>query len=195
MDLLVDVFDHRPGAVLGLALWLSVAACAPEEAARAPTAREVPELSAAALRNATYPSQYIDAGIVRLENGRYEDADLRIVVSLLPEYAVGDLDGDSIPDAAVILATNTGGTGTFEDLVFVMNRAGEPEPAASVFLGDRVPVEHIRILEGRVEVDLTMHGPGDPMCCPTMDVTRQFDFEGGGIVEINPPSDVPDYLP
>jgi len=195
MDSLVRTLDHRLTAALSLCLSLSVAACASEEAARAPADREVTELSAAALRNATYPCQYIDAGVVRLEDRAYEDTARRITVFMLPEYAVGDLDGDSIPDAAVLLATNTGGTGTFEDLVFVLNRAGEPDPAASIFLGDRVPVEHIRVVEGRVEVDLTMHGPGDPMCCPTMDITRQFRLQDGGIAEINPPSEAPDYVP
>lgn len=150
-----------------------------------------PELTAAALRSATYESQYLDDGVVRLEDGMFADTARRTVVSLLPEYAVGDLDGDGAPDAAVILATNTGGSGTFRDLAIVLNRSGEPASGASLFLGDRVLVDRIGIVEGEIRVDLTMHGPADPMCCPSLAANRRFRLVGGILTEMTR-ADIPD---
>jgi hypothetical protein len=147
------------------------------------------------LRSAEYPSPYVEEGTVRLKGGMFEDTTRRVAVFLLPEYAVGDLDGDSVPDAAVVLATNTGGSGTFHDLVVVLNRGGQPDAAASLFLGDRVPTERIRIAGSTIELDMTMHGPADPMCCPSVDVTRRFRFENGALEELDPPSGTPELLP
>jgi len=150
------------------------------------------ELSASVLRSATYSSQYVEEGEVRLELGVFEDTARRVIVFFQPEYAVGDLDADGAPDAAVLLATNTGGSGTFQDLAVVLNREGEPANAATMFLGDRVLVERLRILEGEIKLDLIMHGPADPMCCPSVEATRRFRLTGNELVEIDPPPGVPD---
>ena len=156
-----------------------------QDADSPPPAR--PEITAAALRNTTYASPYLEEGTVRLVDGVFQDPARRVVVSLLPEYAVGDLDGDAAPDAVVVLATNTGGTGTFHDLYFVRNTERDPRGTISRFLGDRVPVDRVRIVNGVIELDMTMHGPADPMCCPTVSATRRFRLEDGELEEIEPP--------
>lgn len=176
------------GAALAAALVALAASCASEEESAPPPE----EISSAALRSASYPSAYLEEGAVRLEKGTYEDSARRVAVFMLPEYAIGDLDSDGAPDAAVLLATNTGGSGTFEDLSAVLNRDGEPDAVAGFFLGDRVRVERIRIVEGTIEVEVTMHAPADPMCCPTMKTTRRFRFEDGALEEIDPPSEAPE---
>ena len=133
----------------------------------------------------------MEEGEVRLVNGVFGDTARRVSVFFLPEYAAGDIDSDGVPDAAVVLATTTGGSGTFLDLALVLNQDGRPVNAATLFLGDRVPVDRIRVVEGEVQVDLTMHGPADPMCCPSREVTRRFRFESGELVEIQPPISEP----
>lgn len=183
------------GRLASLALWICSplvhSACAPDAASPPPPA----ELSAAVLRAATYASQWVDEGEVRLENGLFEDADRRIMVFFLPEYAAGDLDGDAAPEAAVLLATTTGGSGTFQDLAVVLNRDGEPENTTTLFLGDRVTVHRIRIIGGEIQLDLTMHGPADPMCCPSVEATRRFRLVAGELMEIDPPAPVADSEP
>ena len=154
-----------------------------------------PEITAAALRSGTYASQYVEEGSVVLVNGEFRDTARRVTVVLQPEYASGDLDGDGSPDAATVLSTNTGGTGTFQDLVVVRNDGGPVAASASRFLGDRVPVDRVRIVDGEIQLELTMHGPADPMCCPTLEVTRRFRLEGSELVEIEPPPGAPDYTP
>ena len=159
------------------------AACAPEAAPPPPT--PAAELSAAVLRSASYASQYVESGEVRLVNGIFEDSARRVMVFFLPEYTAGDLDDDGAPDAAVLLSTTTGGSGTFQDLAVVLNRDGEPFHTATFFLGDRVPVDRIRIVEGEIQLALTMHGPADPMCCPSVRATRRFELAGSELVEID----------
>lgn len=154
-----------------------------------------PEITAAALRRGTFPSQHVDEGVVRLMNGMFRDTARRVVVYFQPEYAVGDLDGDGSPDAALVLSTNTGGSGTFQDLVVVLNGSGPVRGATDFFLGDRVQVDRIRIADGEIRLDLTMHGPGDPMCCPTLPATRLFRLIDGELREIGLPSGAPEYSP
>lgn len=175
---------------LGSCVLVASSGCGAEDAPSLPPPHA--ELSAAALRSATYSSQYVEEGEVLLVNGMFEDTARRVVVFFLPEYAAGDLDGDAVADAAVLLSTSTGGSGTFQDLAVVLNRDGAPENAAIFFLGDRVPVDRIRIVDGEIQLDLTMHGPADPMCCPSVEATRRFRFVEGELAEIEPPSSVPD---
>lgn len=168
----------------------TVLSCTPGDSP--PHRESPPELSVAVLRSAAYSSQHVDEGEIRLEGGSFEDTARRLIVSFRPEYAVGDVDADGAPDAAVLLATSTGGSGTFHDLAVVLNREGQPLNTATAFLGDRVLVERVRILEGEIQLDLTMHGAADPMCCPSVEATRRFRYADGELVEIEPPVDVPD---
>ena len=163
---------------------LSLGAC---DGGGEPPARvtvELPrEITAAELRNTTYPTQHLPGGRIRLTGGAYDDPDRRLIVRLLQEYAVGDLNGDGAPDAAVLLSTSAGGSGVFQDLAVVLN--APPDSArrvATTFLGDREPVDRIRIEGGEVSLDLLEHGPGDAMCCPTQPVTRRYRLVDGGLV-------------
>jgi len=97
--------------------------------------------------------------------------------------AFGDLDGDGIADAAVVLFTSGGGSGTFKYLVAVLDRDGEPVQAARAYLGDRVPVRSLTIAGGRVVAETVTHRAGDGLCCPTLEVTRDFALRGGELAE------------
>jgi hypothetical protein len=106
-------------------------------------------------------------------------------VTLVPQpVAFGDLNGDGIDDAAVILATNTGGSGTFIYLNAVLNDKGAAKFASSISLGDRVSPRTITISEGVLTVDEIRHGPSDPLCCPTQQATLKFKLVDGKLVEI-----------
>ncbi|MCK5447389.1 MAG: hypothetical protein KAJ43_04560 [Gemmatimonadetes bacterium] len=175
---------------LGSCLLIPLTSCAGEDSQ--PPSTSPAELSAAVLRSATYTSLYVEEGEILLENGIFEDTARRVAVYFIPEYAVGDLDQDGVPDAVVVLATNTGGSGTFHDLAVVLNRDGVPENTANFFLGDRVPVDRIRIVDEEIHVELTMHGPADPMCCPSLEVTRKLRLVGGELEEIDPPAGTPE---
>ena len=159
-----------------------------EAALPAPTATQ--RLTLEQLRNAEYrlpllgdqdtPIRLVD-GMGTLVYG--EGATERETVGIVNDtVAFGDLDGDGIADAAVVVFISGGGSGTFIHLVAVLDRNGAPEQAAWAFLGDRVPVRNLTIAGGRIVAHTVTHRPSDGLCCPTLDVTRTFGLEGDQLV-------------
>jgi len=183
-------------ASLGLALtavWSGLAwgACEGGDSEALPSVAAPPgEITAAELRNMAYPTQHLPEGVVRLTAGVYEDPERRLIVRLLPEYAVGDMNGDGTSDAAVLLSTSAGGSGVFQDLALVLNAPGDTARSVrTTFLGDREPVDRIRIADAEVSLDILEHGPGDPMFCPTQSVTRRYRLEAGELVPVSAAGD------
>ena len=142
------------------------------------------------LRNAEYrlpllgdqdaPIRLVD-GMGTLVYG--EGATERQTVGIVNDtVAFGDLDGDGIADAAVVVFISGGGSGTFIHLVAVLDRNGAPEQAAWAFLGDRVPVRNLAVTGGRIVAHTVTHRPSDGLCCPTLEITRTFGLEGDQLV-------------
>jgi hypothetical protein len=72
---------------------------------------------------------------VTLVNGGYASGPDSTAIGYLSVYmgemaTFGDLNYDGIPDAAVVLGVNTGGTGVFTYLAAVLNVNGAPIHAA-----------------------------------------------------------------
>jgi hypothetical protein len=153
-----------------------------------------PSLTLDQLADAQYDSPAPAEGVVRLTDGEYSGeaapgAASAISVSLLPELvALGDLDGDGLVDAAVVLAGSAGGSGTFISLAAVKNEDGAPLNVATALLGDRVRVSSVAIHSGELVVELTQHAPTDPLCCPSLETVRRFRLEHGSLIEIGAPS-------
>ncbi len=146
-------------------------------------------LTLEALRNAVYQGIYDEP--VQLTDGKYEGESFvpggasRPTVTLYPEvYAFGDLNGDGVDDAAVILIESSGGSGSFLYLAAVLNEGGTPVNIATQFVGDREQVQAISIEAGEVTLEMVAHGPGDPMCCPTQEVTKRYRLQGDQLVEL-----------
>ncbi len=98
--------------------------------------------------------------------------------------AFSDLDDDGDADAAVILVERAGGTGTFYYVAAVINDSGVPHGEAIAFLGDRVIVNTMGISDGVIAIEGIAHKPGDPLCCPTLEVIWEYELSGGALVEI-----------
>ena len=147
----------------------------------------VAPLTEEALRNASYQSEWPTDGNAELTDGVYrekymEGAASEIVVAMHPMFALGDLDGDGAEDAVVILVASGGGSGSFYSLEAVLNQAGNPHHVASAALGDRAQLESLSVASGRITVEMVTHGPNDPMCCPTLEVTQEYELQGGALV-------------
>ena len=179
---------------LTLLIFILVAGCADrkvktktmdEEGAKASvkteTASRQSALTLEALENAVYRSDYFKEGQVKLVNGKYENAG--IVISLDEQMQFGDVTGDRVEDAVVVLVTDTGGNGAFYDLAVVIDEDGAPANIASTYLGDRVKIESIYIEAGKVTVSMVMHGETDPDCCPTLKVVKTYRLQGTTLVE------------
>ena len=96
----------------------------------------------------------------------------------------GDLDGDSDEDAIVAFYVNTGGTGTWIHLAAFLNENGESVFSDSEMLGDRTVIESMSIKDRIINLDLVIHGPEDPMCCPTLEKSVQYQLAGPYLVEV-----------
>lgn len=141
------------------------------------------------LKNAVYKSEFSAKGEVKLVDGLYKEkpapeSATELVITLSDKVAYGDLNGDGEEDAAVILITNSGGSGTFRHLAAVINHKGSPKNVASQFLGDRVGVQSVSIEPGKITVDLMTQAPNDPMCCPTLKVTRNYYLQDDKLVDV-----------
>lgn len=145
-------------------------------------------LTLEALKNAAYFSEWPADGVAQLVDGKYQEeyeegAASELFIVFTDMYAFGDLDGDGVEDAAVVLATSGGGSGLFMSLEAVINDGGTPHHVATAFLGDRVELKSISIESGVITVDMVTHGPDDPMCCPTLEVTQEYELQGDQLVQ------------
>ncbi len=181
--------------ILGASLLLS--ACGPTPTApvvhtdipATPTAVSVPVaaqtgapsgLDDQALKNAEY--KLPDVGTFRLRDGQFEykygsGATQTNKVGFL-QAAYGDLNADGQPDAAVALWVTTGGSGTNIYLVAMLDQAGNPQQVAADLVGDRVQIQQLSVQAGKIILAAKAFAKGDPMCCPSLNVTRTYALDG-----------------
>jgi heat shock protein HslJ len=161
------------------------------DAAAAVVATSEQTITVEDLSNMTYMSFIAPTGVVTLTNGTYEDTGNRITAGIgtTPTVAYGTIDGQTA--AAVIIGESGGGSGQFVNLALVMNVDGTPTNVAITPLGDRVGIDGLTITQnGLVVVDMVAQGPNDPMCCPTMPVTRIYAYTGDTYKQLAPVAEV-----
>jgi hypothetical protein len=155
-----------------------------------PTATQAIPSILSALPNANYPIEVASSHTAQLKDGLFEEAaapgsSSKITVSLDKNQVEGDLNGDGIPDAAVTLTAETGGSGTFTYLAAVINKNGAAEPLNSVLLGDRIIVKSLSIQSGQIEVDFLDHALNEALAAaPTLQVVKKFKVQDNQLVEV-----------
>lgn len=131
-----------------------------------------PGLSVEKLQNLSYLSPNFGKR-VQLSDGVFIDVEMTI--TLLPQIAIGDLNGDQLDDAAVLLAENGGGTGNFVSLVVIVSQQdGEYHQVGSKLIDDRPIIQSLTINDGAINLEATVHGINDPMASPTLGVEQTF---------------------
>jgi hypothetical protein len=150
--------------------------------ASSPATSEPPALTWTALRNATYPSELPRSKQAPLRDGLYEEeiapgSATRLRIQLADIAGFGQLDDDSAPDAAVVLISSPGGSGTFIYLVAVNNSGGSPLPRATTLLGDRVAVRGVRIEDRKITVGMRVRGATDPFALLTREGDRTYSLQ------------------
>ena len=142
-------------------------------------------LSNAALSNAEYPLEGTPDGRVFLSNGRYEDAEAQLTVTLQRLRAYGDINGDGSPDTAVTLVSNSGGSGVFSWVSAVLNDNDAAVPMATTFIGDRVRLRSVVIRNGQITVTYYDRRADQPMAArPTVLTRKTFVLEGNQLVDL-----------
>jgi len=133
----------------------------------------------------TYRSTSFPSGRVTLVGGEYRGpaapgSASELIVKLSDQRVFGTVQGREA--GVVVLATSLGGTGSFYELALLSRSAEGWVNTDTVLLGDRVKVRAIAIEDDRFVVHLTTHGPNDPLCCPTLEVTKRFAVQGDRLV-------------
>ncbi|MEB3175761.1 MAG: hypothetical protein VKN60_11355 [Cyanobacteriota bacterium] len=148
----------------------------PPAPAQPAPAQETQNLTLAALKNGTYTLP--DQGTFTLNNGSFSQGSLNL--RLIPPIALGDVTQDGLAEAAVILALETGGSGTFIYLALAAPQGGQLQNLDTYFLGDRVRVQSLSIQDNQVRVTFLKHRPTDPQCCPGELAVQAYQFTASG---------------
>ena len=114
---------------------------------------------------------------VLIEQVDTQPGELHLRGRMIDPIASGDLNGDSLADAVVILAVNSGGSGTFFYLVVLLNNHGAPVQTASTWIGDRQAVKNLQIKDGQIVLDFLTQGPNDGLCCPSQHHLRSYQLQ------------------
>ena len=149
-------------------------------------------LDADAARNATYITEFRDAGHLTLRDGRFSEPVAEGSASMLTvnleQVATGDLDGNGSADIAAVLVADPGSSGLFYTLHALLEHAGRAHHAGSALLGDRIRVRSVRI-EGALVTVRLLDRPADAAfsSAPDVPVTRRFAVRSGELAEVASP--------
>lgn len=142
-----------------------------------------PDLGSISIRSTVY-----EAAPVQLENGIFRapaapGAASEIFVRLTDQTAFTTIDGQGV--GAVVIASSTGGSGTFIELALLFRTGEGWRNSDTVSLGDRVKVRQVGFEEGVVVLGLLAHGASDPQCCPTQETVKRFRIDNQRLVAVS----------
>ena len=136
-------------------------------------------------KNATY---MVEGSSVTLVNGMAVSRAVTsgsaetISTTMFGEPVVGDLNGDGVQDAAVMLEQNSGGTGAFYYEAAALNVGNVAKGTNAVLLGDRIAPQTTQIANGQIVVNYADRNPGEPMTTqPSLGVSKFFSYDGSAL--------------
>lgn len=143
--------------------------------------------------NGTY---MIEKTAVTLENGKAEasvspNSATKVSTMAFGEPVRGDLNGDGVSDATLILAQNSGGSGTFYYVVAALNIGNAVLGTNAIFLGDRIAPQTLEVRNGQIIANYAERKQGEPMTTqPSMGVSKYLNVVNGALVEGKPISGI-----
>lgn len=165
----------------------------PPPAARQGVAAPVAPSAVASITEAQAPGATITgifAAPATFVDGAYEGAPFvaggvarPIAVMMKPLIRLGELDDVPGGDAAVVVASNEGGSGERITLVIISLRGGAATSVATVAVGDRSKVRDVRVSGRDITLDVVEIGPGQAACCGTQLATRTYRLEGSTLAQ------------
>jgi hypothetical protein len=132
--------------------------------------------------NATY---LIDGSPITLTNGKAEQASApgsseTTVTRIFGTPVLGDMNGDGVNDAAVIITEDGGGSGTFYYAAVTLGGTSNGTAGTNaILLGDRISPDTMQIANGILTVNYADRKPGDPMSTmPSVGVSKYLVIAG-----------------
>ena len=122
---------------------------------------------------------------IQLSGGSYTGGGVDggiLAAGLLPQAAFGDLNGDDMDDAVLLLSENMGGSGVFVSLIVMLNNGDGFNQAGSEMVDDRPLINSVSINNGRIILDAVIHAVDDAMVEPTMKVIEEYAVENDQLV-------------
>jgi hypothetical protein len=148
----------------------------------ATAAAKGPALSMGSLRNAEYALSRLGDRF-RLQAGTLRrtppDVQRETFIRLLEPAFFGDLNGDGLKDAVVLLGVSEAGKNQVRYLVAVLNNGGRPEFAAVQPLGEHFQLRSISIQAGEITLQQASPIPNVPMR------PRRYRLDGDSLSEVN----------
>ena len=137
--------------------------------------------------------------IIKLTDGHFQKGNDPagtdyISVNMGQQVAFGDLNGDGVDDAAIIIGENYGGTGDFVSVVAMLNQDGKPVFGGLAGVDDRPMINSIDIQDGQILLDALIHGPNDPGCCAAQPAKDTFRLWGGKLIRSGRITQTPDKV-
>ena len=147
------------------------------------SARELPEID---FDRIVFMSSWTKSGKLLFSNGEYREPvgpglATELIVKLNDRRAFGKLDGKEA--GAVIVVTDPGGSGSFYGLALLVKEPQGWVNQEVVFLGDRIKIHSLALVNDGITVDMTNHGPADAMCCPTRHVVQRYALRENRLVK------------
>jgi len=116
------------------------------------------------VKNMTY---VVSGETFNLKNGKAENTDIpgsstKNVLMTFGEPVLGDLNGDGISDAAVLLENDPGGSGSFFYAVLVLSNGTGFKATNAMLLGDRIAPQTVEIQNGEAVYNFAERKAGEP---------------------------------
>jgi heat shock protein HslJ len=114
----------------------------------------------------TFSSDWVKFGSFQLKNGKYREPAAPgsagfITISLTDHISYGQSDGRKT--VALVLRTDTPGSGIFYDVVVLIYLDDGWQKVGSGFLGDRIKVEKVEIIDNLVKLEWVAPAPNESM--------------------------------
>jgi len=148
-------------------------------------------LSDKIIRNTAFPFPEAFGAYIRLVDGRYKGPITPGSVDDV-QYAMtdwighGDLDGDGLEDAAVVIVKDPRGPAPQFTLWALINAGGVPDPRSSLLLGAGIQVGAPSISGGKIWVDAVRPDPQMTSGIPTKRIHEGYKLDAGRLEQTDP---------
>ena len=138
------------------------------------------------LRNTAYPLPEANGNLIQFTDGKFRGPVVlgsteETRFSLLDRVGRGDLDGDGVEDAALLMVKDPTGDKPEYMLWAVINQGGVPDPRGVALLGQQVQVGGMTIEDLKIYVDVVRPGPEDIEGMPTRRIKESYKLRGNSL--------------